>query len=185
MEILRKHKVRFLVFALGLVVFVFKVDVYSRPSAASVTRSFYTQHFKTADRMFFSWANVRRERGWFTPRLYKLMLHELRRADANEKDENGNPMKPYISGDVFTNSESPPQVFRIGRSQEKRTWATVVVFCYWNDNVIGKMRKKVVVRLVPSGNTWLIDNIIDEDGEDLITEFSRPVYFSVSGNLNQ
>jgi hypothetical protein len=178
MELLRKSKFRFLIFALGLAAFLFKVDSYARPSASSVTRSFYTQHFQTADRMFFSWANVRRERRWFTPRLYKLMLHELRRADTNERDEDGNPMKPHISGDVFTNSESPPQVFRIGRSQEKRTRATVVVFCYWNDNVIGKMRKKVTVRLVPRGNTWLIDNVIDEDGKDLITEFSRPVYFS-------
>ena len=153
-------------------------DASARPSAVSVTRSFYTQHFHTRDRMFFSWANVRRERRWFTPRLYRLMLYELKRADANKTDENGNLMKPYISGDVFTQSESPPQVFRIGRSVEKRTWATVVVNCYWNDNTIGKMRKKVTVRLVPSGSTWLIDNVIDEDGQDIITEFSRAVYFS-------
>jgi hypothetical protein len=154
------------------------IDASGRPSAVSITRSFYAQHFQTADRMFFSWANIRSDRRWFTPRLYKLMLYEFKRADANKTDENGNLMKPYISGDVFTNSESPPQVFRIGRSMQKITWATVIVSCYWNDNVIGKMRKKVTVRLVPSGNTWLIDNVIYEDGQDLITQFSRPVYFS-------
>lgn len=178
MQPLRKLKSLQLVFVLCFVACLFKVDAHARTSAASVTRSFYTQHFKTRDRMFFSWANVRRERRWFTARLYKLMLYELRRADANERDENGNEMKPYISGDVFTSSESPPQVFRIGRSQENRTRAAVVVYCYWNDNVIGKDRKKVTVRLVPSGNTWLIDNVIDEVGKDLISVFSRPVYFS-------
>ncbi|MEO8573256.1 MAG: hypothetical protein ABI481_04745 [Pyrinomonadaceae bacterium] len=149
-----------------------------RHSAAVVTRSFYTEHFRSADRMFFSRENVRRERRWFTTRLYKLMLYELQREEANKTDEDGNAMKPYISGDVFTNSESPPQVFRIGRSIQTRTWATVVVDCYWNDNTVGKMRRKVIVRLVPHGRTWLIDNLVEEDGRDLITDFSRPVYFS-------
>jgi hypothetical protein len=162
----------------GLLGIAFTMEVSARPSAASVTRSFYQQRFRRVDRMFFDRRNVRRERRWFTPRLYKLMLYELRRADANETDENGNPMKPHISGDVFTGSESPPQVFRIGRSVQKTNWATVVVDCYWNDNVVGKARKQVIVRLVPSGNTWLIDNVIYEDGQDLITDFSRPVYFS-------
>lgn len=154
------------------------VNSFARPSASSVAKSFYTQHFRTADRMFFSRENVRRERRWFTPRLYKLMLYELHRANANQRDKDGNPMKPHIVGDVFTNSESPPQVFRIGRSIQKSSWTTVTVICYWNDNVIGKTNKRVTIRLVPGGNTWLIDNVINEDGRDLITDFSRSDYFS-------
>ena len=163
---------------IGGIGFALATEASARPSAAAITSSFYTQHFRTAERMFFSSANVYRERRWFTRRLYNLMLYELRRARENQTDENGNKMKPYISGDVFTDSESPPQIFRIGRSVQKLTWATVVVNCYWNDNTIGKARKSVTLRLVPSGNTWLIDNVIYEDGTDLITELSRAVYFS-------
>jgi len=157
---------------------IFISYVSARPSASIITKAFYQQHFRTADRMFFSRENVRRERRWFTPRLYKLMLYELHRADLNERDSDGNLMKPHISGDVFTNSESPPQAFRIGRTIERRNWATVEVICYWNDNTVGNAKRKVVIRLIPNQKTWLIDNVIEEDGRNIIDDFSRPNYFS-------
>ena len=106
------------------------------------------------------------------------MLYELDRADANERDADGNPMKPHISGDVFTASESSPGAFRIGRSVERKYSATVEIYCYWNDDTVGKARKKVNIILVASKSSWLIDNVIEEDGWNIITDFSRKNYFS-------
>jgi hypothetical protein len=108
------------------------------------------------------------------------MLFELDRADANQRDGDGNPMKPHISGDVFTASESPAQVFKIGRSDENKHSATVEVICYWNDDTVGKTKKKVTVVLVSGKSTWLIDNVIEEDGWNIIADFSRKDYFSLN-----
>jgi len=35
-----------------------------------------------------------------------------------------------------------------------------------------------VIRLIPNQKTWLIDNVIEGDGRNIIDDFSRPNYFS-------
>ena len=91
---------------------IFISYVSARPSASIITKAFYQQHFRTADRMFFSRENVRRERRWFTPRLYKLMLYELHRADLNERDSDGNLMKR-----IFPEMYLPIQKAHLRRSE--------------------------------------------------------------------
>jgi hypothetical protein len=146
--------------------------------ATSVVMDFYSSHFATAERMFFTREKVRRVKGWLSPKLYRLMLHELRRAEAVEREYTGiNAKKPDISGDVFTNSESPPQVFRLGKSSQRKGIAEVDVWCYWNDQTIGRMKRQVKVQLVFSRGKWLIDNLVYEDGSDLVSMLSRHDYF--------
>lgn len=150
----------------------------AEPPATPVMQGFYGSHFASAERMLFTRENVRRERGWLSPRLYRLMLHELRRAAEVEREYTGvNAKKPYISGDMFTNSENPPQVFRLGKSSQKRGTAEVDVWCYWNDQTIGRMKRRVKVRLVLSKGKWLIDNLLYEGGSDLVSMLSRRDYF--------
>jgi len=147
-------------------------------SPALVVRGFYTRHFVSPKRMFFSRENVRRESGSLSPKLYRLMLHELQRAEEVEREYKGaDAKKPYISGDVFTNSESPPQVFRLGKSSQSRGTAEVEVWCYWNDQTVGRMKSRMRVLLVLVKDKWLIDNLVYEDGTNLVSMLSRRDYF--------
>ena len=150
----------------------------AKSSARSAVSGFYRLHFSNQKRMFFSRENVRRVRGRLSPRLYRLMLYEFQRADEMEQKYRGeDARKPYFSGDVFTDSESPPQVFRIGDSTQRGKTAEVTVWCHWNDNVVGKMKRRIVVVLVLHQNTWLIDDLKYENGSGLVSELSRKDYF--------
>jgi hypothetical protein len=146
-------------------------------SAVKTVSEFYSLHFARADRMYFSPENIRRMRKWLTPGLYRLMLYEFRREREYAKDNADQPLKPYFSGDVFTDSESLPQVFRVTRSKQDgdRAWVTVVV--YWNDNIVGKMKRRIRVVLAKQNGNWLIDNLLYEEGKDLLSELKRPSYY--------
>lgn len=106
------------------------------------------------------------------------MLRELSRAAEVEREYTGvDAKKPYISGDVFTNSESPPQIFRLGKLSQSRRRAEVEVWCYWNDQTIGRMKRRVKVQLAFIQGRWLIDNLVYEDGRDLVSMLGRSDYF--------
>src|SRR5262245_16919892 len=73
-------------------------------SAVKTVSEFYSLHFARADRMYFSPENIRLKRKWLTPGLYRLMLYEFRREREYAKANADQPLKPYFSGDVFTDS---------------------------------------------------------------------------------
>jgi len=146
-------------------------------SAVKTVGEFYSLHFARADRMYFSPENIRSKRKWLTPGLYRLMLYEFSREREYEKVNADQPQKPYFSGDVFTDSESYPQIFRITGSKQEggRAWVTVVV--YWNDNTVGRMKRRIRVVLAKQEGNWLIDNLLYEEGKDLVSELKRPSYY--------
>lgn len=142
----------------------------SRPSAMRTVEEFYRTHFLRADRMNFEPENVRHKRKWLTPALYRLLLSEFRREAENAGANPELTLKPRICGDIFTDSESPPQVFRAVNATQSKGRAIVTVFVYWNDETVGRMKRKIKVVLISSSNRWLIDNLIYEDDKDLITK---------------
>jgi hypothetical protein len=146
-------------------------------SAVKTVSEFYSLHFARGDRMYFSPENIRRKRKWLTPGLYRLMLYEFRRERECAKANADQPLKPYFSGDVFTDSGSSPQVFRVTGSKQDgdKAWVTVVV--YWNDNTVGKMKRRIRVVLAKREGNWLIDNLLYEQGKDLVSELKRPNYY--------
>ncbi len=146
-------------------------------AALKTVRGFYDVHFSRSDRMYFNPQNILLKKKWLTPRLYRLMLYEFRREKEYAKAHAGQPQKPYFSGDVFTDSESLPQVFRITGAKQNgnRAWVTVMV--YWNDNTVGKMKRKIRVVLMKQEENWLIDNLLYEQGKDLVSELRRPSYY--------
>jgi|SRR5215470_18406694 len=174
---LRLNRVFFIKTAFALLTLVNLCFAQGEESSAVKTVSeFYGLHFARADRMYFNPENVRRKRNWLTPGLYGLMLYEFRREREYMKANADQALKPYFSGDVFTDSESLPQVFRVTGSKQDgdRAWVTVVV--YWNDNTVGKMKRRVRVVLAKQEGNWLIDNLLYEEGKDLVSELKRPSY---------
>lgn len=151
------------------------LEVYGqngRTSASATVREFYRIHFQRADRMAFEPQNIRRIRKSLTPELYRMLMSEFEREAANAKANPDLILKPFISGDIFTDSESPPQVFKITDATQFKNTAIITVWVYWNDETIGKMKRKIKVVMVSSANRWLIGNVIYEDG-DLLNRLKR------------
>lgn len=146
-------------------------------TAMQTTKEFYWLHFLQGYQMYFEPKNIQRKRKWFTPKLYRLMLYEFRRETEYAKAHPDPPLKPYFSGDVFTDAESLPQVFRVTKAKEEKDKAIVTVWVYWNDNTVGKMKRKIQVVLLRSQTRWLIDNLLYDDGKDLVTQLKRPSYY--------
>ncbi len=149
----------------------------TQTSALQTAKEFYRLHFLRGDRMYFEPENIRRKREWLTPKLYRLILYEFRRGDDYAKAHPDPPPKAYFDGDVFTNAGSLPQVYRVTGSKQEKGKATVTVWVYWNDNTVGKMSRKIRVVMVQSQTRWLIDNLLYEDGKDLVTQLKRPSYY--------
>ena len=105
------------------------------------------------------------------------MLNEFHRATAYAKAHPEQILKPYFSGDVFTDAESLPQVYRVTSSRQFSGKVIVTVWMYWNDDSIGKMKRKVRVVLLKQNKHWLIDNLLYEAGENLVTQLKRPSYY--------
>lgn len=148
----------------------------SNYSAHKTVQEFYRAHFQRGDRMYFSLENIRRKRKWFTRNLYRLMLNEFKREEEYGKTHNHPPEKSYFAGDVFTDSESFPQVYRVTDSVQSKSKATVTVIVYWNDNIVGTMKRKVRLILCRKNQQWLIDDVLYEDGQNLVKKLNRPVY---------
>jgi hypothetical protein len=146
-------------------------------SAVKTVSEFYSLHFARADRMYFSPENIRLKRKWLTPELYRLMLYEFRREREYAKANADQPLKSYFSGDVFTHSDSLPQVFRVTGAKQDGDKARVTVVVYWNDNTVGKMKKRIRVVLAKREGNWLFNNLLYEDGKDLVSKLKRPNYY--------
>ena len=143
-------------------------------SALQTVKRFYWLHFRRCDRMYFDYQNIRRKRKWLTLKLYRLMLSEFRRDAAYAKAHPDPPPKNYFSGDVFTNSEEYPHFFRVTTAKEEKGRAIVTVWVYWRDKTLGTSGRKIRVVLLHSQTGWLIDNLLYQDGKDLVTQLKRP-----------
>jgi len=146
-------------------------------SAVKTVGEFYSLHFARGDRMYFNPVNIRHKRKWLTPELYRLMLYEFRREREYAKANADQPLKPYFCGDVFSDSESLPQAFRVMGAKQDGDRARVTVVVYWNNNTVGKMKRRIGVVLVKREGNWLIENLLYEQGKDLVSELKRPNYY--------
>lgn len=168
-------------FALGVIaLLLLNSSVYGQTTQASAlqaAKEFYRLHFLHGDQMYFELGNIRRKRKWLTPKLYRLIRYEFQRETEYAKAHPGLILKPYFSGDVFTDAESLPQVYKVTKARVTKDKAIVTVWVYWNDETVGKMKRKIQVVMVPSKTRWLIDNLLYDDGKDLVAQLKRPSYY--------
>ncbi len=160
-------------FCAGLL--VMPVSAPSQTGTATATvKEFYRFHFAARKRMHFSRQNIGKVKKWLTAELYGLMSGEFKREEAYRQQHPDE--KPYFSGDVFTDSESPPQTFRIGKASQQKTRATVSLTVLWDDDTVGKMERQIEVQLLKQQGRWRIANLVYEPGRDLLSELKRPNY---------
>ncbi len=148
------------------------------PEAA--VEAFYRFHFARRDLMYLCRESVARERAWLTPKLHRLLVHELDRYD-EAAAANGGPQsyKPFVAGDVFTHSEEPADAFRVAGAERTGETARVRVFASWSkDSSDGARELGMRVVVVRVGGRWLVDNVLYDDGDDLVDLLSRPDYES-------
>jgi hypothetical protein len=148
------------------------------PEAA--VEAFYRFHFAKRDLMYLCRESVARERQWLTPKLHRLLVYELDRFD-KAAAANGGPQnyKPFIAGDVFTHSEGPADAFRVAGAERAGQTARVRVFASWSaESEDGARELGMTVVVVRVGGRWLVDNVLYDDGDDLVDLLSRPDYES-------
>ena len=146
---------------------------------AGTVEAFYRFHFERRDLMYHCRESVARERRWLTPRLHKLLVYELDRYD-RAAAANGGPQnyKPFIAGDVFTHSEEPADAFRVEGAETTGATAKVRVVASWRESSDGPREVEITVVLARERGRWLIDNLLFDDGDDLVDLLSRPDYES-------
>lgn len=138
--------------------------------ALSTVRSFYTFHL--AHNKNFTVRNVQQRKRWLTPELYGLLLKELKQQAAESKahpDE-----APYFEGDPFTDSQEYPDSYRVGKADLSGDVAKVTVTLLWSARTSrGRDKRDIVVELTRSTGTWVINDIINNQGSRLSDELKR------------
>lgn len=141
-------------------------------AASRAVRSFYTYHL--ARNKDFTVRNVRLRRRWLTPELYNLLLGELKREADRSK---ANPDEaPYFEGDPLTDSQEYPDSFRVGKAEVSGDSAKVTVTLLWSERTSrGRDKRDIVVVVSKRGASWLINDIIDNQGSKLQDQLRRPM----------
>jgi hypothetical protein len=126
---------------------------------AATVKAFYTFHY--AHKFDYSARGLLQRRKWLDDNLYKLLVAEVKKpvpkGDA-----------PDLDGDPFTNSQDPPNTFRLGNTKETGNNASVEVIFVWKDKGKVVEERPVEIVLAKSQNLWKIANIIsskDADGD--------------------
>ena len=88
-----------------------------RGTPREAVRAFYTFHL--AHNKDLTVRNVRLRKRWLTPDLYKLLLDELREAEARKTHPDE---APYFEGDPLTDSQEYPDSFRVGNAEVNGNW---------------------------------------------------------------
>jgi hypothetical protein len=141
--------------------------------AVKVVKSFYNFHFsRNKD---FTKRNVKDRRAWFAPKLYRALLYEMRREAAETKAHPD--LVPHFTGDPFTNSQEYPDTYRVGSSHLVRANAVVRVTFLWGEQSSrGTDTRDVAIVLKKYGSKWLICNVVDNAGINLLSELNRKEY---------
>jgi Protein of unknown function (DUF3828) len=151
-------------FCLALLWIVFLHGSYSAQSPAAkpldpagTVKAFYAYHFQR--KCDFSLASLRFERKWLDENLYGLLVATLKK-----------PVKPDevpdLDGDPFTNSQDPPNSFRVGDSKQDERSASVAVSFFWKEKNKITDQRKIEVKLTKTATAWKISNIISGNTED-------------------
>lgn len=142
----------------------------TRGPASTAVRSFYAFHL--AHNKDFTVRNVQQRKRWLTPELYELLLNELKRQAAESKvhpDE-----APYFEGDPLTDSQEYPDSFRVGKTDVSGDQAKVTVTLMWSARTSrGLDTRDIVVEVTKSGQAWLINDVINNEGSSLRDELKK------------
>ncbi|MEK6406111.1 MAG: DUF3828 domain-containing protein [Acidobacteriota bacterium] len=142
----------------------------TRSPASAAVRSFYAFHL--AHNKDFTVRNVQQRKRWLTPELYKLLLNELKRQAEESKahpDE-----APYFEGDPLTDSQEYPDSFRVGKTDVSGDQAKVTVTLMWSARTSrGRDKREIVVEVTKSGQAWLINDVINNEGSSLRDELKK------------
>lgn len=173
---------RFIVAAiLSLNLFTFTSCVVNRlpetdcTQAQNVVKSFYSRHFD--DDFGFTRKSIEGKAIFFTPEFNALLKRELDRED-DFKKQSPNEV-PFISGDVFTDSQEYPTSFRVGNCKTSgENGANIDVSLLWKlQNGYDQKELKVVTK--KQNDKWLIDDVLsnqDNAQESLKATLSREQY---------
>ena len=140
-------------------------------SPSAVTRSFFEYHLRRG--CGFTVRDIKDRRDWFTPELYRLLLHEKERERAFARQYPDRV--PYYDGDPFTSSQEYPTWFVIGVLTRKPTDAEVEIAFFFGHGKHAE-RRPALVRLHLGQGRWRIDDIIDSRSSSLKQELSRTNY---------
>lgn len=141
----------------------------TRDAARSV-RAFYTFHLpRNKD---FNVRNIGLRKRWLTAELYNSLLDELKHqaeAQKTHPDE-----VPYFEGDPLTDSQEPPDSFRVGKTEVNGSVGKVTVTLLWSARTSrGRDQRDIIVEVTKSGTSWLINDIINNQGSRLSDELKR------------
>ena len=138
--------------------------------ASRAVRTFYTFHL--ARNKDFNVRNITLRKRWLTGELYQLLLSELKHQAEEQKahpDE-----APYFEGDPLTDSQEPPDAFRVGNAEVSGSLAKVTVTLLWSARTSrGRDKRNIEVELTKSGVVWLINDVINNQGARLRDELKR------------
>jgi len=82
-----------------------------------------------------------------------------------------------MEGDPFTGSQEYPTSFRVGESTVADDSAKVpVTFLWGSKNRKPQDQRKTVIELIKNNGAWVIRNIVQADGQDLLTDLRREKY---------
>jgi hypothetical protein len=166
------------ILAIGLAVIIL-VGVEARSAAQPAGQqdaairavgAFYAYHL--AHNKNFTVRNVQLRKRFLTPELYGLLLKELKRQAAESKahpDE-----APDFEGDPLTDSQEYPDSYRLGKAEVSDDHAKVTVTLLWSARTSrGRDKRDIVVELTKAGGSWLIDDIISNQGSRLRDELKK------------
>jgi len=139
------------------------------PSGA--VKSFYTFHL--AHDMGYTLKNLVVRKRFVSPELYALLAKELnRQAEYSKKHPDE---APDFEGDPFTDSQEYPNSFRVSSTVTNGNRAKVTVSLAWKlTQGQGNDNRNIAVELVKSGASWLIDDIVNNEGSSLRAELTKP-----------
>lgn len=147
----------------------FTQDATATPALNNV-RSFYAFHL--AHNKDFTVRNVQQRKRWLTAELYGLLVNELKRQAAYSK---AHPDEvPDFDGDPFTDSQEYPDSFRMGKVNVNGDMGKVTVTLLWSARTSrGRDKRDIVVEVTKSGQGWLINDIVNNEGSRLRDELKK------------
>jgi hypothetical protein len=145
-------------------------QVASSRAATGAVRSFYTFHL--ARNKDFNFRNIKLRKRWLTAELHQMLLDELKH-QAEERKTHPDEA-PHFEGDPLTDSQEPPDAFRVGKAEVSEGLAKVTVTLLWSARSSrGRDKRDIVIELTKSGSGWLINDIINNQGSRLRDELKR------------
>jgi hypothetical protein len=139
--------------------------------AINAVRSFYAFHL--AHNKAFTLRNVQQRKRFLTPELYGLLVSEIKRQAAYSK---GHPDDaPDFEGDPLTDSQEYPDSFRVGKADASGGVVKVTVTLLWSARTTrGRDKRDVVVETTKSGDAWLINDVVNNEGTSLRENLKKP-----------